>query len=275
MRGFVVAMGLLLLTACDVVGLDSAHGPVDPSTLAPLGGKERALLATAEGAMQTGSYAQAERNYEDAIAMSKGHVEAHLGLARYYLKSQQYAKAASVLELAAEWQPGHPEVNYLLGKAYLQQGKPEQALVVLERGMKANPDNADLKSGAAIAYDSLGKHKVAQELHRISINLAPARDRSAYTSNLAMSYLLDNQPKQAVQLLEPEMSKPGVSQVLRHNLALAYGLLGRDAEAQKLVNGDLSEDARKANLAEIRAYIAKHAKEPGKVKATAPIRPKL
>lgn len=252
---------LFMLAACDTLQ-GRPSGPVDVASLPPLGGEERALIAAGDGAAQTGSYDLAERNYRDAVARSAGHVDAHIALARFYNNSQKYAKAEPVLKQAAEWQPENPEVNYLLGKVYLQQAKPHEALAVFLHGLKTTPDDANLLSGAAVAYDSMGEHKKAQALHRQSINAASGTLRTGFMSNLAMSYLLDNQPSQTVTLLEPEAKKPGMPRVLRHNLALAYGLLGRDGEARTLLKGDVTEEGRKQSVAQLKAYIAKGEKGP-------------
>lgn len=252
---------VFMLAACSSLQ-GRPSGPVDVASLPPLGGEERALIAAGDGAAQTGSFDLAERNYRDAASRSIGHVDAHLALARFYINSQKYAKAEPVLKQAAEWQPANAEVNYLLGKTYLQQAKANDALATFMHGLQATPDDANLLSGAAVAYDSMGEHKKAQALHRQSINAASGTLRTSFMSNLAMSYLLDNQPSQTVTLLEPEAKKPGMPRVLRHNLALAYGLLGRDAEARTLLQGDVTEEGRKQSVTQLKAYIAKEEKQP-------------
>jgi hypothetical protein len=70
-----------------------------------------------------------------------------------------------------------------------------------------------------------------------------------------MSYLLSGQPQKAVDTLKPEAKKPDASSVTRHNLALAYGLLGRTGEAKKLLDGEIDEETRLLSVARLKEYI--------------------
>lgn len=251
------------LAACAEMNI-GAHQPVDVAHLPPLSGQEQALLISADTAAATGDSASAERNYQTAIAKSQGHVEAHLGLANLYLRQQKPEKAKEILLKAAELQPNHPEVNHLLGKLAIEAGDPAAAAVAYERGLNGDPGNIDLLTGDGVAHDMLHKHKAAQLLYLRAIGLHPSADLAATKTNLAMSYLLDNEPKKAIALLKPEMKKPNPSPVMRDNLALAYGLAGRHVEARVLLKGTMSEDERLASLQRLKKYIADEANPPRK-----------
>lgn len=251
MRAFPL-FALLVITACAA----AQHGPVDVSTLPPLSAQEQALLTTADVAANNHQNAQAEQNYMQAVALSKGHVEAHLALADFYLKNNQPAKAREVLVRAVQFQPQHVGVNYTLGKLYVQDGNATEALAAFNRGLEAQPNSLDLLSGAGIAHDMLRQHPAAQRAYNQAMAANPTSDLSMVKTNLAMSYLLDNQPQKAVDLLKTEMGKPGTSPVTRHNLALAYGMLGRHTEAKKILAGDLTEPERQASLKRLAQYIA-------------------
>ena len=247
---------LFLLAALGLAACaPSTPQPVDAASLPPLSGKEQALLTTGGVAASQGQFAQAERSYQEAVALSEGHVDAHLALADLYLRGQQPEKARAVLERAAAYQPANPLVNYKLGKIDLQADNPAGALARFERGLTAAPNNADLLTGKGIAHDMLRQHERAQEAYGRALQ-QNVTDPAMLRTNLAMSYLLGNQPDRAAALLKDDAAAPQASPVTRHNLALAYGMLGRHAEAKAVLGGELSEEERQASLRQLAQYIA-------------------
>lgn len=256
MRFIPVLVLALAISACDLVDPNEKAMAVDPSMMTPITSREQALIFGADGAMQQGNYATAERDYLAAVAISNGHVDAHLAAARLYEKQQMPQKEQAILERALELQPNHPLVNYLLGKLYLNDFRYADALTAFQRGRTTRPDDVDLTIGEAIANDMTGKHAVAQQLYGRILRHSPQADLTNVRTNLAMSYLLSGDPKKAVELLKDEVKKPNVSPVTRHNLAIAYGLLGKNTEAKALLNGEVDEETRQLTLARMKEYLA-------------------
>lgn len=253
MRNLALVLATLVFAAC---GTPSTKA-VDVRALPPLTGKEQALMTTAQVAAQQGNVAQAEKGYMQAAALSQGHVDAHVALAQLYSKTNQSSKAEDILRTAADFQPNHPLVNYLRGKIYLQQNNPRDALAAFERGLSTQPTNIDLLMGKGIANDMLRQHTAAQVAYQHAINSNPTSpDVPLARTNLAMSLLLDNKPERAAEILKAEAAKDGASAVTRHNLALAYGMLGRHTEAKALIGTDMTEDERQASLKKLAQYIA-------------------
>jgi Flp pilus assembly protein TadD len=270
MRFIAALLFALAVTGCDLADTASPQA-VDASTLAPMTGRERSLLFAADGAVQQGNYAAAERDYLTAIAESKGHVDAHIALARLYDKQGQYEKELPILERARTLQPNEPLVNYMLGKVHLDANRFDEAHEAFQRGLKTRPDDMDLGVGEAVSNDMLGNHVAAQMGYLRVMRLNQTANLSTVRTNLAMSFLLSNEPKKAVELLKEEVKKPGVSAVTRHNMALAYGLLGRNADAKKILNGDIDEDTRQLALARLKEYLS----ERGNDIHTPPLKPSI
>ena len=252
MRSFALVLAILALAACS----ESTPRAVDVNTLPPLSSQESALLTTGQVAADQGNVAQAEKNYLSAAGMSKGHVDAHLALADLYTKTNQHSKAREVLEEAARFQPNHVAVDYMLGKIYLQENRPTDALTVFGRGLATQPNSLDLLVGKGIAHDMLRQHTAAQVAYQHAINSNTTGDVALARTNLAMSLLLDNKPERAADILKMDASKEDASAVTRHNLALAYGMLGRHTEAKALIGSDMTEDERQASLKKLAQYIA-------------------
>ncbi|MFM9890928.1 MAG: tetratricopeptide repeat protein [Rickettsiales bacterium] len=245
---------LALLASCDFPSTGETKTAVDPNHLPPLTGREQSLLVGAQGALAQGNVDAAERDYLTAVGASTGHVEAHLALARLYATQNQLEKQREVLLKALGLQPNHPELNYRLGKLELAQDNYAQALEAFKRGIVGEPNNIDLLSGAGVASDMLGDHAQAQRYYTRAIAQNPGADLSGARTNLGMSYLLSEEPKRAVDVLKDEAKKPVASETTRHNLALAYGVLGRNTEAKALVKGELDEETRLLSVARLREY---------------------
>ena len=252
-RCFLLPLVLLLLPACAMI--EGTTAAVDPKNLPSLTGQERALLISADASAKVGDLRAAERNYLSAIARSKGHIIAHLSLADLYMRQQRTDEAEAILEKAAALQPHHPELNWWRGRQALRANEAEAALEYFNEGLVKNASDLNLLTGAGIANDLLHRHDAAQVLYLRALSLNPSRDLTAARTNLAMSFLLTNEPKQAVKVLKPAVKQAGIPPVVRHNLALAYGLLGKHTQAKRLLNGELSEQERTDSIARLREHI--------------------
>ncbi|MFZ4541159.1 MAG: tetratricopeptide repeat protein [Rickettsiales bacterium] len=243
----------LSVGACDLV--DDKAKSVDAATLAPLSSREQALLIGADGAAQQGNFVAAEKDYLSAIAASTGHVEAHISLARLYEKQQQPAKEQAILERALALQPDNATVNYMMGKVHMDANRYNAALDSFERGLKQRPNDLDINLGKAVSNDMLAQHSAAQLVYARTMNMNPNANLTSLRTNYAMSMMLSGNPIKAIELLQPEVKKPDVPTVTRHNLALAYGMLGRHAEAKKLLNGEIDEETRTLAIARMKEYL--------------------
>ncbi len=271
MRFFPALMIALTLTGCELMDAGGAPKAVDAASLAPLSGREQALILGADGAAQQGNYSAAERDYLSAVASSNGHIEAHLGLARMYEKQRQPTKEIEILTKALELQPKHPLANYMLGKIHLEANRYSEALETFRRGRIVYPDDVDLAMGEAVTQDMMGNHVAAQIIYQRIITNNPKASLANVRTNLAMSYLLSGAPQKAVDLLKADVKKSDSSQVARHNLALAYGMLGKHSEAKKLLNGEIDEETRQLTLARMKEYL----QQPKGDMSAAPIKPTI
>lgn len=252
MRRLAMICAFTLLTACGGEQVTA----IDPSNLSPMSGKEQSLMLAAAEAARQGNYAAAERDYLSAISSSTGHVDAHLSLAQLYNKTKQPQRGREVLTRALALQPKHPLANYLLGKLDVGVGDYEAALTRFKAGLESAPKDLDLLNGAGVASDMQGLHAQAQGYYNQGIRANGSKNLSAIRTNLAMSYLLSNDAKRALPLLKAEATKPDATSVTRHNLALAYGLLGNTAAARSTLKGISDEPTRIALLARIKEYLA-------------------
>lgn len=251
---FTLCLAALVFSGCSL-GVAPATGAVNPANLPPLTGREQALIFGADGALQQGNYVAAERDYLNAVGVSTGHVAAHMALAQLYEKQRMPEKESDILKQALVFQPNHPMANYRLGKLQLNNNQYALALASFQRGRVTRPDDVDLATGEAVTRDMMGEHETAQRIYQRIMRDNPKANLANVRANLGMSYLLGGEPKKALEILKIDAKKPAVSKVAQHNLALAYGMLGRHGDARALLKGELDEESRQLAVARMREYL--------------------
>jgi len=166
----------------------------------------RAWLGLADAHFLSGELETARLVYNEVLQrFPDQQLDARLGLARIALRHRQLADAVAHYEFILAQSPNHPLALAGLGVAYDLAGNSAQAQATYRRGLSAYPDHAALRA------------------------------------NLGLSLALGGQPREAVNIL---LGVTGVSNQIpqgRNNLALAYGLLGRDDAAESIL---LTEQAR-------------------------------
>ena len=76
-------------------------------------------------------------------------------------------------------------------------------------------------------------------------------------SNLGLSYVLSKDLTQAEETLRRAHQRAPTDQRVRANLALAVGLKGNLAEAEKIVKADLPADEAAANVAQLKRMLSR------------------
>ncbi len=146
------------------------------------------------------------------------------------------------------------------GNALIESGKQQEAVVVFDKLIALDPQNALAYNGKAVAFDYSGNHLAAQELYQTALSLSP--NSLQIKNNLAMSFILNNQIKQAIKLLEPlvksSKNKDSSSNIIRHNLALAYGISGQHEKATKLNLRDMTKEQAQENIRFYKNYAARN-----------------
>jgi tetratricopeptide (TPR) repeat protein len=92
---------------------------------------------------QAKMYAEAEKEYQQALALRPDLPGLRLELGQIYAARSDWAKAEEEFRQEANTQPGNAEAAYRLGDTLLQQGKMKQAAEELKRSDSLRPDMAD------------------------------------------------------------------------------------------------------------------------------------
>lgn len=141
---------------------------------------------------------EAEKEYQQALALRPDLPGLHLELGQIYAASSQWSKAEEEYRQEAEHQPGNAEAAYRLGDALLQQGKAEAAKRELERSDKLRPDMPETLYALGKASSQTGDESTAERalLRVVELdNESPLAGQAHF--NLAALYRKQHNPQQA------------------------------------------------------------------------------
>jgi Flp pilus assembly protein TadD len=184
---------------------------------------------------------------------SPGDKVASINYARALRALTRYDQAVAVMQSAAIKAPKDFDILGAYGKALADQGQLQQAADVLSRSYAPeNPNWSNMSAQGSVA-DRLGDHVGAQDFYRSALKIAP--NEPIILNNLGLSYMLNKQLAQAEATLRQAAAQPGADRRIHANLALVLSLEGRFAEAQKVSEGDLPQQAAAADVAAVRQMI--------------------
>lgn len=102
-------------------------------------------LLRAQISEQNGRHAEAEREYQRALALPGTEFESHVRFAKFLCKLQRFDAAIDSYERALSFNPENARVEALIGEVHLTQGRPEKALPHLEKALGSHPQEAQTR----------------------------------------------------------------------------------------------------------------------------------
>ncbi|NIJ36224.1 Flp pilus assembly protein TadD [Sphingopyxis panaciterrae] len=162
-----------------------------------------------------------------------GIAEKSAGAARTALEKGKAGKAVGYAEAAVAASPRDAGYRALLGQAYLNDGRFASASTVLTEAMELGANDANTIIALSLAHIAQGKAADAVALLGAHRDTVPAPD-----AGLALALAGDNES--AIYVLTEAARAEGASARTRQNLALAFALSGRWAQARILAAQDLS-----------------------------------
>jgi len=235
------------------------------STLSPIGDRSGLapdqsanLLRLARTAENRGDPRTAAALYQQAHALDPSALEPLLALGNALRAQRSYAEAASAFRQAIGMVPSSAEALRGLGLCQIAVDQPDEALNNFNRVLELDTADARAWNGRGVALDMMGRHVEAQQSYRSGLATSP--DDVALRNNLGLSLAISGDYEAAIAVLEPITRVGGAAARSRQNLALAYGLAGRPADAAKVGQIDLDPEQVRNNLSyyeAIRASIAR------------------
>jgi Flp pilus assembly protein TadD len=221
-----------------------------------VGGGGSTSLSLADRAVNAGDYETAVSLYQQAYDANPRSTAALLGLGRGYAGLGQYSRSEKALEEAERRSPHDPDIQLEIARARLAAGNATAALAHLDKVGGKSQRDIEFITARGIALDRLSRHKEAQETYRQGLKIAPTD--FALLSNLGLSLGLSGQTAEGIQILSELSRDKQANARTRGNLALVYGLAGREAEAKATLSRDLPSSQVQSNLAyyrELRGFL--------------------
>lgn len=163
--------------------------------------------------------------------------------ARAALEAGKVSKAVGLAEVAVAASPRDASYRALLGQAYLNDGRFVSATAALTEAMELGATDSDTIIALTLAQIAQGKSAEAVSLLQAHRDTVPASD-------IGLALALAGDSEGAIYVLTEAARAPEAGARTRQNLALAYALSGRWAQARILASQDLSAAKLEARMAE-------------------------
>ncbi len=157
------------------------------SSAAPKTSSEALRLNTLGVAhMNQGKSAEAQKNFERALAADPNFAQARMNLGISLLAQQKLDQALPMLEEAANKLPDDPYAWYNLGLAYKDLGQPEKAIAAFQRVEKIAPNEPDAFYFEGFLLSQLQKYDEAMAAFKKALEIEPAHASAQF--GLARAY---------------------------------------------------------------------------------------
>jgi tetratricopeptide (TPR) repeat protein len=111
-------------------------------------------------------FADAEKEYKQALALDSGSTDAVIGLANIYMRGRRFPEAEDYLrKLLADHAESAP-VHIQLGRVLAAEGKTDAAIAEMQAGIKLTPGDDAAQRDLADLYSTAGKPDLAEAAYR-------------------------------------------------------------------------------------------------------------
>jgi Flp pilus assembly protein TadD len=216
----------------------------------------QALFSTAEKMLQQGDVVSATILYRRAVNQDPESVPALRGLARLYEVQERPREALESWRAITAVDDKFAEAHRGMGRNLMAMKLYPKAIDSLQKAHALGGED-DLKTMnlLSVAYLRSGQEQKAIDTLKEAVAKTDDLDTR---NNLGFAYIMAGQVGSAITILESVVIDPKATAQQRQNLALAYGLAGREDDARALAMQDLPPKAVEKNMKsyrEMRAQI--------------------
>lgn len=138
----------------------------------PAGADARALMQSAQTALDSGDYAKAVSDFQASLAKGKS-MDAYFGLGNTYTRQNKFTEAIAAYNEALKINPNHAPTLSNLGVAYYQQGDLVQAKRSFEKALAVSANDAETYYLLGAAQLQLGEMDAAEKSLQKAVELKP------------------------------------------------------------------------------------------------------
>jgi len=167
-----------------------------------------------------------------ALELDPDLAEAHVLLANVQQEQWHWADAETEYRRALELNPNDAEAHARLALWLVCQARTDEAVAWAQRGRELDPLTV---SGASIAWILFQSHRYDEAVHELRSALAVIPDDASALSYLGFTLIANNQPGDAIPVLEKAISISNGSPAATGVLIRAYSHAGRRRDALRLL----------------------------------------
>jgi Flp pilus assembly protein TadD len=203
-------------------------------------------LRIAEGALDSGDAQLAISLFERTLKADPHSLPAQLGLADAIYQTGDLPRAGVLYTKVAAAAPNDPRAQLGLARVALRERRLDDAVARYRRLAQAHPENAVVAEGLGAALDLQGNHAEAQTVYRAALARHP--EVQGLKADLGLSLILDRRAREGANVLLDIAGLPDAPTQARENLALAYGVLGNDEAAKRILTVDMPAASAEDNV---------------------------
>lgn len=205
-----------------------------------------AMMRAGEASRRRGDVNAAIEFFRRAHQAEPEQLEPLVGLGESLIAASLVKDAADAFRKALVIDPDNSRALRGLGNSLIAQDQLDIAVDQFQKAIAADPKDYRAYSGLGVAHDSMADHAKAQEFYYAGLEIAP--DDVNLRNNLGLSLAFAGHYNGAVEILRPLALRPGATARDRQNLALAYGLGGDTANAEKFARMDMDSRGVERNM---------------------------
>ncbi|MGY9005709.1 MAG: tetratricopeptide repeat protein [Alphaproteobacteria bacterium] len=224
---------------------NAGKDPIEQMTTRP-GGTAGALSRVARAMRDAGDPYSAINVYKRAHAADPENGAILVELAETLAAAGAYDEARDIMAKAVRIEPTNTRAIRGFANILISMGEPALAIPYFEEAITIRAQAAT-HNGHGVALDQINKPAEAKAAYQAGLSLAPGN--ASLKGNLALSLALTGDNDGAIALLSKMVRQGSSTPRIRQNLALIYGLAGRNANARILLRIDLDERSVANNIA--------------------------
>lgn len=233
--------------ASGLLGGCASQGSFNPRPIVSQRGNDpMSDMRVAESALSAGDTDLATTLFQKVLKANPQSLPATIGLGDAMYQTGDLARAGVLYAQVAATAPDDPRAQLGLARVALRERRLDDAAALYRRLVVAHPDSSVAAQGLGVVLDLQGRHTEAQAVYRAALRQHP--EAQGLKTNLGLSLILAKRAREGANVLLDVAALPGAPVQARENLALAYGLLGNDDAAKRILIGDMPAASADDNL---------------------------
>lgn len=248
MRHLILSLCLFFLAGCESLSLATRKQP--DTSFKPAVNMEQDLRHQAQSQQTKGEYKKAAASYEQLLKKSPGNRNDLFAYAESLRLAKKSNEAIAAYDQLIELEEGSIRGREGKALALIELGKLGLAQSLLQDVVARDASKWRALNALGVVYALQGKNQEAQDYFRMASEVS--HDDPLVMNNIALSMGLSGRVGHAEILIKQAISKTPKSDTnytrFQHNLALIYGLGGKEEQAKTVLLPYLSEAAIQNNL---------------------------